>query len=54
MSTYYEYICCPRCDGKNIVETDYEDENGEEQQTGRRCDDCGWDGDITELVSAKK
>lgn len=47
-----EFIYCPRCGSKKIEATDYEDENGEEDTDGRRCDDCGWEGDSEELVCA--
>lgn len=47
-----EFIYCPRCGGKKIEATDYEDENGEEDTDGRRCLDCWWEGDCTELVCA--
>ncbi len=45
-----EFIYCPRCESSNINETDYEGEDGEEDTEGRRCLDCGWEGDIDELV----
>ncbi len=48
--TKNEYIHCPRCGSTDISETDYEDENGDEEE-GRRCDNCSWEGDISELVS---
>lgn len=47
-----EFIYCPRCGSKDIEATDYEDENGEEDTAGRRCNECGWEGDTSELVSA--
>lgn len=47
-----EFIYCPRCKSKNIEATDYEDENGEEETEGRRCADCGWEGDADHLVCA--
>lgn len=47
-----EYIHCPRCGSANIEQTDYEvDENGTEDEEGRACEDCGWEGDDSELVS---
>lgn len=45
-----EFIYCPRCESGDIEETDYEDENGEEDVEGRRCNSCGWEGDRSELV----
>ena len=45
-----EFIYCPRCGSKNISETDYEDENGDEDSDGRACNDCNWEGDVQELV----
>ena len=45
-----KFILCPTCGSKEIEQTDYEDENGEEDTDGRRCLKCGWDGDISELV----
>ena len=48
-----EFIYCPRCGSKKIEATDYEDENGEEDTDGRRCEDCGWEGDRDLLVCAE-
>ena len=45
-----KFIYCPRCGSDNIYETYYEDENGEEDLDGRACEECGWEGDIGELV----
>lgn len=45
-----KFIYCPSCDSSNLEETDYEDEDGEEDVGGRRCKQCGWEGDETELV----
>lgn len=47
-----KFIYCPQCKNSTIIETDYEDENGEEDTQGRRCEECGWEGDISELVCA--
>ena len=53
-----EFIHCPQCGGTNIVQTDYEiddpDNEGEyiEDDEGRHCEDCRWEGDDSELVSA--
>lgn len=44
-----KYNLCPRCASNDIEETDYEDENGEELTEGRRCANCGWEGDDEEL-----
>ena len=49
-----EFIYCPRCGSSHITETDYEDENGEEDTDGRACSECGWEGDIGELVCKAK
>lgn len=46
-----EFIHCPNCGGDNIEQTDYENEDGEEDEDGRACVDCGWEGDDSELVS---
>jgi hypothetical protein len=48
-----DFIHCPCCKGVNIEDTDYEDENGEEDTEGRRCLDCNWEGDVSELVTIK-
>lgn len=45
-----EFIYCPWCKSGNLKQTDYEDENGKEDIGGRRCLDCGWEGDEQELV----
>lgn len=45
-----KFIYCPNCDSDQMEETDYEDENGEEDTDGRRCDNCKWEGDVSELV----
>jgi len=45
-----KFIYCPKCNSRNIEQTDYEDEAGEEDTNGRRCKDCNWEGDISELV----
>lgn len=47
-----EFIHCPDCKGSSIVQTDYENEDGSEDEDGRACDDCGWEGDDSELVAA--
>ena len=47
------FIYCPQCGEKNISQTDYENEDGEGDTEGRRCDDCGWEGDVSELVCRK-
>lgn len=45
------FIYCPRCGSeKYIFDTDYETEEGEEDEDGRGCGRCGWEGDRTELV----
>lgn len=45
-----EFIYCPQCASKNISDTDYEiDDAGTVDENGRRCDDCGWEGDVQEL-----
>jgi len=50
-----QFIYCPRCSGKDITETDYEEENDqgelEVDEDGRACETCGWEGDVSELVS---
>uniref|UniRef100_A0A6H1Z6T1 Uncharacterized protein n=1 Tax=viral metagenome TaxID=1070528 RepID=A0A6H1Z6T1_9ZZZZ len=45
------FIFCPDCESDNLEQTDYENEEGEEDTCGRRCLGCGWEGDISELVS---
>jgi hypothetical protein len=45
-----QFIFCPTCGSEKMDETDYEDENGEEDTDGRRCLECGWEGDLSELV----
>lgn len=40
-----EFNLCPQCGSNKITQTDYEDTNG------RRCEECDWEGEITELVS---
>jgi hypothetical protein len=45
-----QFIYCPRCGNSLIEETDYEDEHGEEDTEGRRCIECLWEGDMSELV----
>lgn len=47
-----EFVHCPHCDSKNIWQTDYEEEDGTEDEDGRRCENCGWEGDDQELVSS--
>jgi ribosomal protein S27AE len=43
------FIFCPRCGGTNIADTDYE-VDGATDFDGRVCEDCGWEGDVAELV----
>jgi hypothetical protein len=50
MSDEYKY--CPNCEGANLIVTDYEDENGEEDLDGCACEDCRWEGDVSELQCA--
>lgn len=50
MSEKSEFRFCPQCKSENITETDYEDDDGEEDTDGRACSDCGWEGDVGELV----
>ena len=45
-----EFIYCPDCGSRDLAQTDYEDESGEEDTNGRRCNKCRWEGDISELV----
>jgi hypothetical protein len=49
-----KFIHCPRCSSVNISQTDYEELNDEGEpeivEEGRSCDDCGWEGDVSELV----
>ena len=45
-----KFIYCPDCGRDNLKHTDYEDEEGHVDDDGRRCDVCGWEGDVTELV----
>lgn len=45
-----DFIYCPNCDSADTEQTDYENENGEEDTDGRRCQKCGWEGDVSELV----
>lgn len=48
------FIYCPRCGSDKISETDYEEENAdgeyEVDDDGRACNECGWEGDVGELV----
>ena len=44
-----EFIYCPQCGSSDLRETDYE-EDGIEDTGGRECNDCGWEGDVAELV----
>lgn len=52
MTKKLEFIHCPRCGSTNLEPTDYEDENGNEDEDGRRCLDCSWEGDVSELHCA--
>jgi predicted RNA-binding Zn-ribbon protein involved in translation (DUF1610 family) len=45
-----EFIYCPQCGSDEIVETDYEGEDGEVDMDGLACEVCGWEGDYAELV----
>ena len=45
-----KFIYCPDCESDNLEQTDYEDEDGEEDICGSRCRECGWEGDMSELV----
>lgn len=45
-----KFICCPQCGSDKIQKTDYEIEDGVVDEDGRLCEDCGWEGDVTELV----
>ena len=44
-----EFIYCPNCES-DVEQTDYENEDGEEDTNGRRCLNCNWEGDVSELV----
>lgn len=46
-----DFAFCPQCEGSDLSQTDYEKEDGTEDTDGRHCDDCGWEGDVAELVS---
>jgi predicted RNA-binding Zn-ribbon protein involved in translation (DUF1610 family) len=50
MNSTKRFIYCPQCKNSTITETDYEDENGVEDTQGRKCEECGWEGDVGELV----
>jgi len=41
---------CPYCGSEKIFQTDYENEEGVEDTEGRGCEDCHWEGDVSELV----
>jgi hypothetical protein len=45
-----EFIYCPNCGSGNIEDTDYEVENGVDEDGGRTCVDCHWEGASAELV----
>lgn len=45
-----KFIYCPNCNSNNLEQTDYEDETEEEDINGRRCCQCGWEGDVSEFV----
>jgi len=45
-----DFILCPDCERGYLEQTDYENEDGEEDTNGRRCLQCGWEGDVSELV----
>jgi len=50
------FIYCPNCGSDKVIQTDYEEEDpnnpGEyiEDEDGRACEDCGWEGDRQLLV----
>ncbi len=44
------YNICPRCGSTCIASTDYETEDAAIDFDGRVCEDCGWEGDVAELV----
>lgn len=59
--TKNKFRYCPQCESDKITETDYEiiDPDCEDpddapeyivDDDGRACDDCNWEGDVTELV----
>ena len=53
MSDSDKYNNCPRCGSTHIIETDYEEDTNsslDEDSDGRRCEECDWEGDVTELV----
>ena len=45
-----EFIYCPQCGSAKIYQTDYEDSEGHEDEDGRACEECRWEGDVGELV----
>ena len=47
------FLYCPQCGEKNISQTDYENNDGEDYTEWRRCNYCGWEGDISKLVCIK-
>lgn len=55
-----KFIYCPRCGSDRITETDCEiedpDNEGEyiEDEDGRACEACTWEGDVSELVCKDK
>jgi hypothetical protein len=38
------------CGSDDIEDTDYEDALGHVDENGRRCRECDWEGDVSELV----
>lgn len=50
MNSSKRFIYCPQCKNSTTSETDYEDENGKIDTQGRRCEECGWEGAVDELV----
>ena len=45
-----KFAYCPNCNSGDLEQTDYEDEYCDEDTDGRRCCQCGWEGDVCELV----
>jgi hypothetical protein len=48
MTNQFKY--CPQCESDQIEQTDYELADGSEDENGRRCLKCNWEGDVSELV----